>query len=212
MSDTAGRDQAPGGEESDRPGLHGLWLAILGIVIGVIALVVKTSFSLYVDTWLGVVWLVVAAMGVAYAIDLFVLVHRGQRRVVSLSFAVLVTVVASALFAYEAQPPSRGEGKIDCKFGSFGFGYGRNDVWVKADVAKDEHYKFHVIWGAVEAFKEADLSREVYFLYRKKDFWSNGYATNAIDPGVTLSCGNGAPPTEAQIIQITDDDWQLRKK
>jgi hypothetical protein len=147
MSGTAGRSQAPGDKESGRPGVHGRWLAILGVVLGAVALLVKTNFPLYVDTWMGVICLFVAMMALTWMVDLLLLARKGYRRIVSLSLAFLISALSGAVFIYEAQPPSRGEGAVDCKFGNFGFGYGRGWVWVKANVERDAKYKVHVIWG-----------------------------------------------------------------
>lgn len=95
---------------------------------------------------------------------------------------IALTLISAGLVAIVTEPDYKSDEAIDCKFGNVGFGFGEGRVRVKAEVPRDGTYTFHIVWGAFEATRAVDLHNEVYFTFRKKEFWSNGYATASISP------------------------------
>ncbi|GHG29812.1 MULTISPECIES: hypothetical protein [Amycolatopsis] len=198
------------GSQAERQSNHGVLLGILGVLLAVAALAVKVSFPFYLDTWIGFAFLLIFLLSLTRLTVLALATRKGQRRPIALSATVAVTLISGTLVAVVTEPVYKSDEAIDCKFGNVGFGVGEGRVWVKAEVPRDGTYTFHITWGAVEATRKADLHSEVYFTFRKRDFWSIGYATASISPTATLSCGNNTPPSGVKNIEIVDTDWHKR--
>jgi hypothetical protein len=197
-------------DDNDKSGMSGrqtiFWIFV-ALILGVVALVVQTSYSLYLDTALDAVALLVSAISIAWLAERIYVAIRMKRLPNTLWAAAGTSVVSVLLSTQVAQPPAYGQGIALCKFGHLGFGYGTGPVWVKAETAgADGDYLLDITWGPKQIIQTHYLVNETYFTFDKLDFRPGGNTSARIIPAVRLSCGNGKPPSDATVIPLVG--WQ----
>jgi len=203
---TAAQDESEDRGKSGLSGRQTTFWTFVAIILGLTTWVVKTSFSLYLDTAIDTMALFITAISIAWLIERFYATRRVERRSASLWIAAAASTIALLFFVQIAQPPTHGQGVVLCKFGHLGFGYGNGPVWIKAETAVDGDYLLQVAWGSKKNIQTHYLENDTYFTLDKLDFSPGGNTSARITPAVKLSCGHGKPSSDATIIPLID--WQ----